>query len=495
MSGMIYLSLLRQSVFDNVMTMVYNIPMMKKKILKTIEEHHLIENGAHIVIGLSGGPDSVCLFDVLCQAAKERNWTIYPVHINHQLRPGAAEADQAYVEHLSASKGMACRTFVYDCIQIAKTEKLTSEEAGRNVRYESFAKVAEELKAQGIPAGKIIIAVAQNADDQAETILFRILRGAGIDGLAGIGYSRFDAYGNRIVRPLLDCSKTDILAYCESQNLQPCIDQTNMESVYTRNKIRLQLIPYLEKEYNPNIKDTMIRMGKTCASDRDFLWQTARKAFEMCRKRENEDEVIFDGTALKSLHRSIRQRVLSMAFGQLGLTEDITYTHFDQCEDIVFHQHPSARTDLPRGYYLTKHYDDIKAARGGGVGGEKRLHIRRLSMEEYHQLGLAENEHAVFDADAMEAFYGKDFAERIRLQTREAGDTIAIAAGKRKKLQDYFVDRKIPKDERDRIPVVKIVHDVLWVPPYQGKGRFCSNFKLCSDTKNVICVEIICVLC
>jgi len=480
--------------FDKAATVVYNIPMMKKQILGTIETQNLIHRNAHIVIGLSGGPDSVCLFDVLCQLAEERNWTIHPVHVNHKFRPGAAETDQAYVKALCEARGWPCRTFVYDCNAIAAEEKITSEEAGRNVRYKSFAQVALDIRSKGAAAEDIVIAVAQNADDQAETILFRLLRGAGTDGLSGIAYMRFDEDGNRIVRPLLDCRKEDILRYCEERNLQPCIDHTNLEPVYTRNKIRLELIPYLEREYNPAVKDTMIRMGKTCASDRDFLWKTARAAFSRLAKYQEEDQILFDGEGLRDLHPSIRQRVLTMALGEIGLTEDLSYGHFQSCEEIVFHHHPSARTDLPRGYYLAKNYDDIKVCSCQKHSSEKQLRIRKLTLEEYYQTELVKDTFAAFDADAMEAAYGSDFAENIRLAAREAGDTIAIGSGKRKKLQDYFVDRKIPKDERDFFQVVKIGHDVLWVPPYEGKGRFCSNFKLCSDTKKVICIEIICVL-
>jgi len=194
------------------------------------------------------------------------------------------------------------------------------------------------------------------------------------------------------------------------------------------------------------------------------------------------------------LHPSIRQRVLAMAFGEIGLTEDISYGHFESCEEIVFHHHPSARTDLPRGYYLAKNYDDIKVSSGWHPAPKKQLRIRTMTVEEYHQTQLTNDTFAAFDADAMEGAYGLGFTENIRLAAREAGDTIAMGDGKRKKLQDYFVDRKIPRDQRDTLQVVKIGHDVLWVPPYEGKGRFCSNFKLCSDTKKVICIEIICVL-
>lgn len=480
--------------FDKADTLVYNRDMVKKQILNTIETQHLFEPMAHIIIGLSGGPDSVCLFDVLCKIAEDRQLTIYPVHINHKFRPGAAEADQAYVEKLCETRGWPCRSFVYDCNAIAKAEKITAEEAGRNARYHAFGLVAEDLRSKGIAPKDMVIAVAQNADDQAETILFRMLRGAGTDGLAGIGYSRFDEDGNRIVRPLLDCRKKDILAYCQQNDLQPCMDHTNEEAIYTRNKIRLELIPYLEQEYNPSIQDTMIRMGKACAMDREFLWETAKAAFLQLVKTQDAEHLLLDGNGLRALHRSIRQRVLSMAFDVLGLSEGVSYVHYESCENIIFNNHPSARTDLPKGYVLVKHYDDIKVCKVQAAETKQVLSVGVHTMDEYQSLLAEKSGFAAFDADAMEAVYGEDFLQRIRLATREAGDIIAIGDGKRKKLQDYFVDRKIPRDEREKFHVVKIGHDVLWVPPYQGKGRFCSNFKLCADTKKVISIEIICVL-
>ncbi len=469
--------------------------MVKKQIMKTIQQNKLIGKGAHIVLGLSGGPDSVCLFDVLCTMVEDMQWKIYPVHVNHRFRPGAAEQDQAYVENLCRERGWPCRTFVEDCSRIAKERKMTSEEAGRMVRYQSFNRVAEELQSVGVQPQDIVIAVAQNADDQAETILFRVLRGAGTDGLAGMEYSRLDGEGNRIVRPLLDCYKKDIEAYCREKKLQPRVDHTNMEPVYTRNKIRLHLIPSIEEEYNPNFKDTMIRMGKACAADRDYLWHTANEAFEQIVKGSSASHLLLDGEGLRKLHRSIRQRVLSLALKRVGLWEDLTFAHFQQCEEIVFHNSPSASVDLPKGCCVAKNYDDVKVFARREEKETKRLAVKEMTMEVYESLRLPKDSHGAFDGDKIKEVYGEDFAEHLVLGSRSPGDTISLGGGKRKKIQDYFVDRKIPKDIRDRIPLVKIGSDVLWVLPYEGKGRYCSDFKLCKDTKNVICIEIICDLC
>ena len=184
--------------------------MLAEKVRRTIEEHKLLNKNEHIVLGLSGGPDSVCLFHILLRLKDEYNLTIYPVHINHKFRPGAAERDQQYVEQLCSEKGIQCSTFEIDCNELAGRLGMTSEEAGRKARYDSFYQVAERIAESiasdsakldvnhrdeseyGLAAARaqVKIAVAQNANDQAETILFRLLRGTGTDGLAGIAYER-----------------------------------------------------------------------------------------------------------------------------------------------------------------------------------------------------------------------------------------------------------------------------------------------------------------
>lgn len=436
----------------------------------------------------------MCLFHVLLKVSEELGITIHPVHINHRLRPGAAEEDQAFVEELCRQAGCPCRTFVCDCSAMAKAEKMTSEEAGRKARYGSFAKVARELRGSGIEQKNICIAVAQNADDQAETILFRLLRGSGIDGLSGISYERTDEWGNRIVRPLLDVSREDILAYCRDQGLSPRMDHTNREAVYTRNKIRLKLIPYLQKEYNPAIKDTLIRMGKNARMDRDFLWEQARDIYEKAVFRRDETEILLGGDVLRGCHRAVRRRVLAMVFSDLGLTEDVTAAHFENCEEIVFHPMPSAMCRLPKDYFLARVYSDVKVGRDNGEAQNNLpsgMKLTVMSLGEYQAWDMQES-HGVFDWEKLQGAFGEDFESRITLGFRQSGDFISIGENKTKKIQDYFVDRKVPRDCRDRIPLVKIGREVLWILSEKDKGRFTSKYRLCEATKKVICIEIIC---
>ncbi|MBR0127998.1 MAG: tRNA lysidine(34) synthetase TilS [Firmicutes bacterium] len=341
--------------------------MLRKKFMETIAAYELIEKGDHIVIGLSGGPDSVCLFDLLLDAADELDLTIHPVHVNHKFRPGAAEEDQAYVESLCRSRGLECKSFTVDCNALAAATGMTSEEAGRKARYDAFYDTAMEiLDADGTASVKI--AVAQNANDQAETILFRLLRGTGTDGLAGIAYKRYER-GICVIRPLLDIYRDEIEAYCEEKGLDPVTDHTNNEAIYARNRIRLELLPYLESKYNENIQETLVRLGHIAAADKDYIWQQTQMAYEHMLIEDDAEassdeggasasggagvrEVVLDRAALAELHPAIRHRVVLKAFAEAGLEQDITAERLEAADKIICKKQGPKMVEFPHGYQL-----------------------------------------------------------------------------------------------------------------------------------------------
>lgn len=255
----------------------------------------------------------------------------------------------------------------------------------------------------------------------------------------------------------------------------------------------------MEKEYNPALKETLIRMGKTSAQDREYLRSQAQQAYREALKTKTQEEVLLCGETLRKLHSAVLQRVLSMAFQDIGLTGDMTFAHFEGCEELLNNSRPSARFDLPKGYYLTKVYDDIKAVKDcacgqNAEGGElnEKIRVRIMGKKEYESQRKHLLFHGAFDYDELVKFYGDGAEKKITAGSKKPGDYIVIGENKTKKLQDYFVDEKVPKDERSKAVVVKIGSDVLFVKPKDRKGRFSFNFKLCDVTKNVICIEIIC---
>ena len=511
---------------------------MKQRVLETIKTHELLEDGAHIVLGLSGGPDSVCLFDVLLELSAVKNFRIHPVHVNHKFRPGDAERDQEYVEELCRQRGFTCRTFTVDCNALAREEGLTSEEAGRKARYDAFFETAQGITqgfAQGLVqelAGeleqhctqepsmpgtdKIAIAVAQNANDQAETILFRMLRGTGTDGLAGIAYKRYER-GFAIVRPLLDVPRDEIEKYCEERNLSPRIDHTNNEAIYARNKIRLELLPMLREKFNPNIIETINRLGKNAAADKDYLAKQARDAYEEALENADGRSCTVEVTTAKldRMHKAVRMRVYNYLLADVGMEENLTEGQLEAIEKVRISQSPSAMCDLADGFRVYKIYDRIRFCREAETEEGRQLRMRFISAEEYAK--EKKTAHAP-DADGGETaarvvgiFALPPGAEdSVCIRKRRDGDVIAIASKSRtqgatqtpaqgatqtpdtappqvrhKKLQDFLVDAKVPKSVRDDIDLLAYGNRILWVLPsphfasrqYREKGRFSAEFK------------------
>ena len=503
---------------------------MKQRVLETIKTHELLEDGTHIVLGLSGGPDSVCLFDVLLELSAVKNFRIHPVHVNHKFRPGDAERDQEYVEELCRQRGLTCRTFTVDCNALAREEGLTSEEAGRKARYDAFFETAQELAGEleqdctqepSMPGtDKIAIAVAQNANDQAETILFRMLRGTGTDGLAGIAYKRYER-GFAIVRPLLDVPRDEIEKYCEERNLSPRIDHTNNEAIYARNKIRLELLPMLREKFNPNIIETINRLGKNAAADKDYLAQQARDAYEEALENADGRSCTVEVTTAKldRMHKAVRMRVYNYLLADVGMEENLTEGQLEAIEKVRISQSPSAMCDLADGFRVYKIYDRIRFCREAETEEGRQLRMRFMSAEEYAKEPKTAR---APDADGGETaarvvgiFALPPGAEdSVCIRKRRDGDVIAIAFKSRtqgatqapvqgttqgatqtpdtalpqvrhKKLQDFLVDAKVPKSVRDDIDLLAYGNRILWVLPsphftsgqYREKGRFSAEFR------------------
>lgn len=480
--------------------------MVKKKIRETIEKNNLINSGEHIVIGLSGGPDSVCLFSVLKELSKDMGFSLYAAHVNHGFRPGDAEKDQEYVEQLCERNGVPCTSFVYDCNAIAQELGMTGEEAGRYVRYRAFRQVADNLIRSGILQEKVKIAVAQNADDQAETVLLRLMRGTGPDGLAGMAYSRMEQ-NICVIRPLLDTWRKEIEIYCSEKNLRPCIDKTNLQPVYTRNKIRLQLIPYLEENYNTNIMAALNRLSRIAGEDKEYLWSQADEAYEQIKIREGT----VDQDGLRQLPTPIRHRVIMKAFRQLGLDQDISAAHLENADRILDASGESKETEFPDGFKMIVRYGEVVFYKSSSesLDNENTEQKRSLSKTQGRwrlsvRVEDAENSinnvdrtpfTAVFDYDKMMETLGVCGVERfIRFRTRMPGDYLNIPGG-RKKLQNYFVDQKIPKELRDKVKFASMGSEVLWImeQPELGirRARFSPKYKLDETTKKRLILELI----
>ena len=241
---------------------------MKNKVLNTIKKYNLIQENDKIVIGVSGGPDSICLLHILNGLKEKLNFEIVVAHINHMIRKEAEEETQ-YVKKFCDKLGIKCYIKRIDVIDKSNKEKIGTEEAGRKARYDFFEEVLNSVNANKI-------ATAHNENDNAETVLMNIFRGAGTSGLKGIEPIR----DNKYIRPIIECERSEIEEYCRVNKLQPKIDKTNFENVYTRNKIRNVLIPEIKKEFNPNIIESLNKLSILSRQENNFIQEYAKNIME-----------------------------------------------------------------------------------------------------------------------------------------------------------------------------------------------------------------------
>ena len=293
---------------------------MKQKILNTIEKYNLIENGDNIVIGVSGGPDSICLLHVLNQLKEEIGFNIYVAHVNHMIREEADE-ETKYVEEFCKNLGVECFVKKIDVIDVSKKEKMGTEETGRKIRYEFFDEVLEKTNSNKV-------ATAHNNNDKVETVIMNILRGSGPTGLKGIEPIRDGKY----IRPLIETERSEIEEYCEKNNLNPKIDKSNNDNLYTRNKVRNIVIPYIKEEFNPNIIKTINRLSDVSTEENEYLNKITKEEFDRLLIEENKEEkqIILDLKKLQTLDLVIKRRLVLYTINKvLGSTDGIEKVNID----------------------------------------------------------------------------------------------------------------------------------------------------------------------
>lgn len=283
----------------------------------------LIKDGDKIVLGVSGGPDSMCMLDMMRRLKEEKNinFEIYVAHINHMIREEAID-DEKYVQNYCLKHNIEFFVKRADVQKIANNKKMGTEEAGRKVRYDFFEEVLQKT-------GSNKIAIAHNKNDKIETIIMHLLRGSGLSGLKGIEPIR----DNKYIRPLIECERQEIEQYCEDRNLQPRIDKTNFENEYTRNKIRNIVIPYIKKEFNPNIIQTLSRLSEVATDESNYIDLQTQKIYNKLLIEKSDKQIILKLKEFNQQENVIQKRLVLKTIKELnGSTDRIEKIHI---EDIL----------------------------------------------------------------------------------------------------------------------------------------------------------------
>ncbi len=456
-----------------------------QRVRETLRKYHMMPPGP-IVVGVSGGADSVALLHVLLQLEGEWGIRVRAAHLNHRIRGAEADADQAFVERLAEQWGVPLIVGSADVPALARERKLVIEEAARQARYTFLLRAARQVGARAV-------AVAHHADDQAETVLMHFLRGAGLAGMRGIlpvsdltrlrmGAPDELLRGEPVllIRPLLEVSKADILAYCQDNSLEFRFDRSNLDQTYYRNRLRHELLPILES-YNPNIRQVLQRAAAVAADDYALLAHELRKAWARVRTAEGDGWIEFDLKRWRRLHPSLQRGVLREAIRRLrqGL-RNINYIHVENALGVLTRTDTGSAT-LPQGLVAVARYGRFYVADEVApppppvpqlagkplpvpVPGRLDLPDGRWVLET--QALAAAPEEARHNPDPWQAWLDLGaIGENLALRPRRPGEAFAPLGmgGRLKRLSEFMINAKVPREWRANWPLLCNESGILWV--------------------------------
>ena len=455
---------------------------MIKKVEKFCLEYNLLQKNNTILIACSGGADSIALVDIFRQLSAKYEFKIHVAHAEHGIRKESSLADAKYVERYCQKYDLPFHLKHLNVPSYSKMAKLSTETAARKLRYEFLRQTATKINATKI-------ATAHHLNDQAETVLSHLMRGAGTDGLSGM-----KVINNDIIRPFLSVYRHEIEAYCQKYNLKPRIDETNALLDYERNKIRLKLLPQMQ-EYNSNVISAICRSAKIICEEHDFFKSQVEKIYNLlCIQKK--DKISVDINRLKQEHSAVRKALYRLIVEKLaGNLTNISFERIDKIDKFVYNGHTGSILQLPHSVRILYDYSNLIFFQEGNFKNLAKYNIlvknatiniadidktKSIVLDEKNILELTKVEDIadVFSRKIKghnSCFIDMDkISPKLFIRYRQNGDKI-IPKGMAgtKKLKDIFIDRKIPANKRDTIPLICNDNgDIIWIAGVQQSAKY-----------------------
>ena len=462
--------------------------MIRAKVREWVERHALLPQGGHIVAACSGGPDSLALVDLLDGFRREMEFTLFVAHLDHGLRGEASRQDADFVCAFCAERHLPFFGGAVDVSAEVLAGGGSVEEVARRLRYDYLRQVAAEV-------GGAVIATGHHRDDQAETVLMNLIRGSGGRGLGAMRPRQGD-----VIRPLLCLTRSDIEDYCEEQGLRPRIDSSNGQLKFRRNRIRHELAPLLRREYNPGLTETLCRTADILSDEQNFMRSYVEQLLpELAKWVENG--YCLEATTFASLHVAVqRELLLRLLDKKKGSLRGITFTHVEQIRELFLQERGSYRIDLPGGLQARKSYqrlflgEALSSPEQKGFAnpvflpcpGDMRLPELGLTLrcavhaEEAPAMDELGADKVAFDVAALNP--------PLFVRGRQPGDQFRpLGAPGGRKLKKLFIDLKIPREQRDTVPLVCDGAGILWV---MGRRRS-ERGRITETTTSYITIECI----
>lgn len=466
---------------------------MIKEVQKMIEQYQMIRQGDRILVGLSGGADSVALLLVLHELSKEMHFQIEAVHVNHMIRGGESDQDAEFVQELTKRLDIPCEVVCADVPKYCEEHLIGTEEGARELRYRIFAQSAQVKQAK--------VALAHHMDDNAETILFQMIRGSALNGLCGMQPIRTDEDGVCYIRPFLAVGRSQIEAYLNQHMQEYREDSTNVQLCYSRNYMRRCVLPQICR-INAQAVQHINSAAAQLSDIREYMELEVKKAWKQTAvERDNETRLSIPRMA--GLHRTMQKEVVYRFIAKLsGSKKDITTKHVESVLKLCESQSGNL-VMLPGGLCIAREFDELCSYTEKMINSQSMCTLSGEMLEELAVSGEVQKFPLQTEGDfllmqciplkempakILQKRYTKWFdydkiKEGFCIRTRESGDyVISDAQGHRKKIKQYFIDEKIPVSKRNEIPLLTQGQCVLWIIG----GRISEHVKVTKDTKTIL---------
>jgi tRNA(Ile)-lysidine synthase len=464
--------------------------MLLDHVKGTIDCYHLLDRGDRLIVGVSGGVDSMVLLHLLNVFRQQFDLFLIVAHVNHGLRPKESEVEAELVQKESERLGLTFEYGLFNTKEFQKTRGISLQDAARRIRFHYYSVLLQKYSANKIALG-------HNADDQVETILLRLMRGSGLKGLKGILPIR----EGKVIRPLLEVWRREIESFAEEMKIPYLLDSSNLKENYLRNRIRLTLIPLIEREYQPNFKEILLRTSTILREENDYLERGAEEAYHKI-VQEEKDALSFKLSQYQSLHPAIQWRVLQKIWGRMdkgGMDSEVSEgIEVDHIYKKLGQINPSFLLDLSHGVYLEKRYDVVTMKKGWAkpvppfeveLISPGRTFIeeikRTIVVEEVSKIDKIKDIYRLPDMALLD-YQNLQFPLKVR--NFRPGDRFQPLGLKgTQKLKEFFIDHKIPKFERERIPLLVSGEMIAWVVGY----RINERVKVTEKTQRVLKVQVV----
>ena len=451
-------------------------------IRRWIDRHQLLTRGDKVIVACSGGPDSLALLHILLRLQKDDELELKVAHVNHMFRPAATD-EANYVQTVALQWGLSCEIAQIDVPRYIKETGLSAQEAARFVRYGFLQQAADNWEGAKIATG-------HHRDDQAETVLLHLLRGGGGSGLGGMR-----PRNGQVIRPLLPVSRDAIEEYCRKEGLEPVQDESNLQTKYLRNRVRLRLLPQLESEYNPALRDSLWRTSQIIGDEHDLITALAEKEWRTLAKEDDED-IHLTIESLSALPVALQREIFRLAIEKKqGHIRGIQFIHVETLIESACTGQPGAVTELPGGIDVVKGYETLvftwrdKNRNQAGrkiapvmlpLPGRAQWGSMVIVAKQIDHVGKLTSFQAAFDMDEIE--------QPLHIRQRQAGEKFQpLGLQGSKKLKDFFIDAKVPRHKRDTVPLVCDNKGILWVAGYRQAERG----KITAATRRIIQLTLI----